>query len=270
MGARGILEAVKAIRGIEKTGETIREAVTETEDAIEMLNDLPDIDLGPAIDDDDIFSVEVADDAIDDIGGSLEQAVDAAVSNVTAYFVDSVSALARTSEETEGSDEDENKGLVIDHLFNIHAPCVLKGSAILMILLFVVLVYKCCCPSCGNVYGYFKEKNKKAAERRRERERRGEAMAAIEAGAGFEDRRYQNMAASYHTPAHFQPAGAVRQVGTPAYQPPPAYQGGGRSRAGASGRAGGNERDRPWTVEVATGSAGAAALIHGEKEPWER
>ncbi len=226
LGARGILEAIKAVRKIEKTGETVREAVTEAEDAIEMLNDLPDIDLGPATDADDVFSVEVADDAIDNmVGDSFEQAVDAAVSNATTYIVHSVRALAQTSEETEGGDKDENKGLVIDHLFNIHAPCVLKGSAILMILLFVVLVYKCCCPSCGNVYGYFKEKNKKAAERRRERERRGAAMAAVEAGAGFEDRRYQNVAVSYHTPAHFQPAGAVRQVGAPTYQPPPAYQG---------------------------------------------
>ncbi len=72
-GARGILEAIKIVREIEETGKIIGGAESEVEDAMEILDSIPDIDLGPADDADDVFNVERADEAID---GTIEEGLE--------------------------------------------------------------------------------------------------------------------------------------------------------------------------------------------------
>ncbi len=94
--------------------------------------------------------------------------------------------------------------------------------------------------------------------REREREHRGAMAAAGELGVRYEGLPCQNPGITYHAAAPFRPTGAARQPGIPAYQPPPGYP----SASGARGR--------PRTVDAAAGSAGAASLIHGDKEPWEK
>ena len=163
--SRGVLEMINVIKEVEKE----EEAVEKIERAIEIVNDIGDIDIPMGDNITSALDYDIDTDEIDNALETAENAVMRAAANVTEFIREGWEALAYTdSGDTEGGDKDGNEGLVFDHLLNIHAPCVIKGSALLVILLFVALLVKGCC-SCGpfkSVKRWYKRRAEKKKAKR--------------------------------------------------------------------------------------------------------
>ncbi len=168
---RGILELNAVVRELERE----EEAIEKIEKATEIIESISDIEIPIADNITELLDYDVGDDAVDSALEAVENAIETAAANVSEYMHEGWEALARTDGgDTDGGDKDGNEGLVFDHLFNIHAPCVVKGSAILVILLFVALIAKGCC-SCGVI------KKIRAWSKKRSDKKKAKAAAATAA-----------------------------------------------------------------------------------------
>ncbi len=84
---------------------------------------------------------------------------------------------ADTMLEHVGDGGDHNQGLIFDHLLNVHIPTVVKGSALLVGILAIALIIRCCCPSCGSCIKYAARRQREASQRRAEEATRRNQVA---------------------------------------------------------------------------------------------